>query len=238
MRNPFAQSERKVRNIERTAKHIRDYAVKKRILTVALAALLTLLGMFYIVAVLYKQSGSFTVSLDKFEMTKYGLSLSESSDMLYPSSYLNAVIDEEITNISEDKIPANVNMIDGEHNGDDYIAYTFYLQNAGEAMVSYEYTVYINNVTQNLDSAIRTRLYVDGEYTTYAKTRTDGTGAEKGTKEFYSADVIEKRRVEEFAPGDVTKFTVVIWIEGNDPDCTDWLIGGQVHIEMGISIVH
>jgi len=238
MRNPFARSERKVRNIERTAKHIREYAVKKRILTVALAALLTLLGMFYIVAVLYKQSGSFTVSLDKFEMTKYGLSLSESSDMLYPSSYLNAVIDEEITNISEDKIPANVNMIDGEHNGDDYIAYTFYLQNAGEATVSYEHTTYINNVTQNLDSAIRVRLYVDGEATTYAKTRTDGTGAEKGTKEFYSADVIEKSRVEEFAPGEVTKFTVVIWIEGNDPDCTDWLIGGQVHIEMGISIVH
>ena len=158
--------------------------------------------------------------------------------MLYPTSYLNAVIDEEITNISENQIPADVNNIDGVHNGADYIAYTFYLQNAGEAEVSYEYTVYINNVTNHLDSAIRTRLYVDGVSQTYAKTRTDGTGAEKGTKEFYSADVIEKRRVETFKPGDVTKFTVVIWIEGNDPDCTDWLIGGQVHIEMGIRIVH
>ena len=136
MRNPFSRENRKAKDVERTVKNIREYAIKKRILTVALAALVLLLGTLYIIAVLYKQSGSFTVSLDKFDMTKYGLSLSETEDMLYPTSYLNAVIDEEITNISENQIPADVNNIDGVHNGADYIAYTFYLQNAGEAEVS------------------------------------------------------------------------------------------------------
>ena len=34
------------------------------------------------------------------------------------------------------------------------------------------------------------------------------------------------------APGDVHKYTVVIWLEGDDPDCTDELIGGHVGVNM------
>ena len=39
-------------------------------------------------------------------------------------------------------------------------------------------------------------------------------------------------------PGEVVKFTVVLWIEGHDPDCLDQLIGGQLKAEMKINIVH
>ena len=35
----------------------------------------------------------------------------------------------------------------------------------------------------------------------------------------------------EVGPGDVHKYTVVIWLEGDDPDCTDELIGGHVGME-------
>ena len=34
------------------------------------------------------------------------------------------------------------------------------------------------------------------------------------------------------APTDVHKYTVVIWLEGDDPDCTDELIGGHVGMEV------
>ena len=34
-----------------------------------------------------------------------------------------------------------------------------------------------------------------------------------------------------------TKFTIVIWIEGNDPDTTDDIIGGQFKVDMKINII-
>lgn len=236
-RNP-SNSERRIGILTRTASEVKSYRMQKRILLTALACLLILALLIYGIAALYKRTGSFTVSIDKYEMTKYGLTLSESRDMSHNNSHLNAKIDEKITNIAGETIPKNVDNIDGAHNGANYVAYTFYLQNAGEFEVSYDYQVAISNVTQSLDEAIRLRLYVNGEDTTYAKTRSDGGGAEPGTVEFYSANVMARGRIDAFAPSDITKYTVVLWIEGNDPDCIDWLVGGQLKVEMLMSIVH
>ena len=233
-----AHSEKRIGILTRTAKEVRNYRVHKKILTTALICLAMMAGMIYGVAALYKKTGSFTVSIDKYEMTKYGLTLSESRDMSHNNSHLNAKISENITNIAGESIDKNVDMIDGEHNGENYIAYTFYLQNAGEVEVSYDYQVTLSNVTQSLDEAIRLRLYVDGSPTTYAKTRSDGGGAEPGTIEFYSENVMAKGRVDGFLPDEVTKFTVVIWIEGSDPDCIDWLIGGKLKVDMLMNISH
>lgn len=231
-------SEKRISVLQRTAKEVRDYRVYIRLLSLLLVILLVLTLLVYVVAVLYRNSGSFSVNIDKYEMTKYGLSLSESRELTHMSSQLNAKIAEKMTNISERSIPANVDMIDGEHNGRDYIAYTFYLQNAGEQELSYEYLVKISNVTNGLDEAIRLRLYVDGVPSTYAKTRSDGLGAEPGTKEFYSEDIMARGRIDNLQSGDVTKYTVVIWLEGNDPDCIDWLIGGTMKVEMEMSVIH
>jgi hypothetical protein len=233
-----AYSEKRISVLSRTATEVKNYKVHKKILTTALVCLVVFTMMLYGVSALYKKTGSFTVSLDKYEMTKYGLTLSESRDMSHNNAHLNAKISEEITNIAGETIDDNVDMIDGAHNGYNYIAYTFYLQNAGEVEISYDYQVNVGNVTQGLDEAIRLRLYVDGVPTTYAKTRSDGGGAEPGTVEFYSSNVMAKGRVDGFMPDDITKFTVVIWIEGNDPDCIDWLIGGQLKVSMLMSVVH
>ncbi|MBQ9777967.1 MAG: hypothetical protein IJW22_03480 [Clostridia bacterium] len=237
-RKPIVDNEKRAKLLRRTATEIKMYSVHKKVCIAAICMLLTIVVIFYIFAVLYQQTGSFTVSVDKFDMTRYGLTLSEYSDMAYQSSNLNAEIHEQITNISGDAIPVDVDMIDGEHNGENYIAYTLYLQNAGEVAVSYEYALKMSNVTNGIDSALRIRLYVDGTPTTSAKTKTDGTGPELGTTEFYAENIAAAGRKDDFAPGEITKFTVVIWIEGTDLDCQDWLIGGKVKVDMNISIVH
>ena len=238
MNDRHVGNEGRLNFLTRTAREVRTYRVRMRLLSLALVLLLTFTGVVYVAAALYEQSGSFTVSVDKYEMTKYGLTLSETKDMTHKTSHLNAKIAERMTNIAGETIGADVDMIDGEHNGRDYIAYTFYMQNAGEVEVSYDYELAMANITNGLDSAIRVRLYVNGEPTTYAKTRTDGTGAEPGTTEFYSANVIARGRIDSFAPGQATKYTVVVWIEGNDPDCIDWLIGGKMRLEMNMSLAH
>lgn len=232
------KTEKRIGILQRTAKEVKGYNVALRILSAALGAMLLLTIILYIIAALYMKTGSFTVRIDKVDMTKYGLMLSESRDMFSPTSHLNAKIEKSITNIAEDWLPDNLGMIDGDHSGPNYIAYTFYLQNGGDVEVSYEYSVVMANITNALDEAIRLRLYVNDVPTNYAKTRSDGKGPEQGAKEFYSSTLMMKDRKDGFMPGDVTKFTVVLWIEGNDPDCVDWLIGGEMKVEMDIGIIH
>ena len=232
-------TEKNISFLKRTASEVITYRVRMKILSILLVLLTTFTGVIYVASALYEQSGSFTINISKHEMQKYGLSLSETRDMTRPTSSLNAKIAEKMTNIAGEDIDPNVDMIDGEHNGRDYIAYTFYVQNAGEVEVAYDYEIRMSGVTNGLDEAIRLRLYVNGgEPVDYAKTKSDGSGAEPGTTEFHSATTVLLSRVDAFQPGDMTKFTVVIWIEGNDPDCIDWLIGGKMKIDMQISVVH
>ena len=41
---------------------------------------------------------------------------------------------------------------------------------------------------------------------------------------------------EGFEPKAKDKYTVVIWLEGNDPDCIDELIGGTLKLSMDFKI--
>lgn len=224
--------------LRRTAKEIRGYNQRMKLLGAMLLMLLVIAIILYVVSALYSNSGSFTVAIDKTEMTKYGLSLSESREMTHLTSQLNAKISEGIINMASEELPPNLDEIDGAHSGENYIAYTFYLQNRGEVAVQCEYSVDMSNITSGLDEAIRLRLYVDGVPTTYAKTKRDGTGAEPNTTAFYSSTVMTKGRTRELAPGEVAKFTVVLWLEGSDPECLDQLIGGTLKAEMKVNIVH
>ena len=37
--------------------------------------------------------------------------------------------------------------------------------------------------------------------------------------------------------GSVDKYTIVIWIEGDDPECTDDLLGGVIKMSMTIEVL-
>ena len=41
---------------------------------------------------------------------------------------------------------------------------------------------------------------------------------------------------EKFKSKDKDKYTVVIWLEGNDPDCVDDIIGGTLKLSMDFKI--
>ena len=75
-------------------------------------------------------------------------------------------------------------------------------------------------------------------YTDYAYARTDGVeGPEPGTVAFQTGNTIVKKVVRDFAPGAITKYTVVIWLEGSDPDCVDKILGGVFKIDMNLEVV-
>ena len=138
-------------------------------------------------------------------------------------------------NISIDWIPTNIDTeANGSHNGDNYIAYTFYVENEGTDTVDYWYSIVIDDVIKNVDEAARVMIYLNGEKTVYAKINALTNEPEKDTTPFFSKDkaVLEERKA--FSPGDIDKFTVVIWLEGDDPDCTDNILGGEIKMHMEI----
>ncbi len=57
-------------------------------------------------------------------------------------------------------------------------------------------------------------------------------------KPFVSEDVAAEGTRVGIQPGEVHKYTVVVWLEGSDPDCTDDLIGGHIGFEMYMSMLN
>ena len=224
--------------IRRTAQEVKNYRVARKLIPIGcgVAALVLIIG--YVLSVLYMRFGAFTVMINKYDQLDYGLTLSESPEFNIMTARLNAQIDEKITNIDGSWLPNYLDNIDGEHNGDNYIAYTFYCKNVGKNTVTYSYELYIANMTFEIEKAVRIRLYVDGVYQDYAYARTDGTtGPEPGTVAFQSGTTVVKNNITDFHPGDITKYTVVIWLEGNDPECVDKILGGQMKVDMAMNIV-
>lgn len=225
------------RRLARTAGEIKRYRMLMRALPIAATCLALVVVIIYIASLLYNRFGSFTVSINRFDNLEYSLSLSETPDFANPTSRLNARASEDVTNISVNDLPADLDSVNGQHNGDNYLAYTFHLKNTGRRALTFEYNLYIDKVTNNVDAAARIRLYVNGDYTDYARTRGDGGGPEPGTTEFLTEKNIVRRQMENFEPGDTVRFTVVLWLEGDDPDCLDPLIGGEMKLDMTISLV-
>ena len=54
---------------------------------------------------------------------------------------------------------------------------------------------------------------------------------------FRSEEILADGLQTEIAPGEMHKFTIVIWLEGDDPDCTNELIGGHMGLEMYMYLV-
>ncbi|MGN0585589.1 MAG: hypothetical protein ACI4JD_09065 [Ruminococcus sp.] len=224
--------------LRRGAKEVKKYAVMRRLCAVLAVILIAIITVVYAVSYFYDKFGSFTVKVDKYDMVRQGLSLSETPEFDRTTSRLNADIVYDMTNISGEDLPDNIDRVNGSHNGNDYIAYTFYLANAGKDTVTYAGEMYMESITGNVDEAIRVAVYKNGEKTVYGKTKSNGGGKEKDCdKEFASASVVMYEKHENFEPGAQDKYTVVIWLEGNDPDCTDEIVGGQMKMGINFKII-
>lgn len=224
--------------LRRTAKEVKRHVVITRVMAVLTGLLVAIIALAYMISYFYDKYGSFTVKVNKYDMARQGLCLSETPEYEQTVSVLNANIIYDMTNISGNDLPDNIDKINGSHNGQNYIAYTFYLINAGSDTLSYEGELVIENVTKNVDDAVRIAVYENGEKTVYGKTKSNGGGMEKDCdKEFLSSNIIMKTAKEGFEPKERNKYTVVIWLEGNDPDCIDDIIGGTIKFNMNFKIV-
>lgn len=212
---------------------------KIRVIKLSLLIIILFLIIIYFLLRLFYEGGAFTIALDDALERKSGIVMYERINEKDTKKILKVEELEFVDNISIDWLPSNINEEgEGTHNGDNYIAYTFYIENKGAEVINYWYSIKIDDVVKNVDRAIRVMLYRNDEKVVYAKANEYTGNAETGTEKFLSADTIVEKQRTEFKSGDIDKFTIVIWIEGDDPDCVDALIGGMMKMHMDITEEH
>lgn len=221
--------------IRTTARSVRRRNVMLKILVIILLILILLLGSFYALSAFVNKAGNFTVWIADADMNL--ITLSDTPDFQNCSTMLEADIIPQMDNITKDWMPDNLTEIDGCHNGENYIAYTFYLKNAGSNEIDYSSQINIHAVTLEADHAVRVMLVKNGVETVYAKAQKGSTEPEPDTVAFLSNTRVLEDTTTEFKPGDVDKYTVVIWLEGNDPECIDDIKGGVVKMSMNFTVL-
>ena len=208
----------------------RDKKIEKIVKITLLILLLVLVLLYFIFGIVYN-SGNFSITLDKNLYFERGLIIYDDPDYKVYRSELYAEGPNNFDNISYKWLPTDINQYEGSHNGDNYLAYTFYIENIGDDVSDYWNEIIIDDVIKGVDEAIRLRVYKNDEFVTYAKLGRNGN-PERDTTPFMDNTLIARDHVENFKPGEKNKYTIVLWLEGTDPECTDNVLGGEIKIHM------
>ena len=223
-----------------TAQKVKKRKKTEKIVLISLLALLLFLVIAYFILNIVYNEGSFTISMDKNTYLESNLvmyeSLNDRSSVYRLSTSKIAFMD----NISIKWLPDNINNeAEGAHNGENYIAYTFYLENQGEETINYWYSITIDDIIKNVDDAVRIMIFVNDDQVVYAKKSAITGEPEPDTTPFRDDDekiILEKR--EGMNPKDIDKITIVIWLEGDDPECVNAILGGEMKMHMDINEEH
>lgn len=257
-------------------------------LIILLALALAAMGTIYAVSRITQMRGFFTINLND-KLFDEGFSLTTSIGSKIHSSVLNLGEVDEIAlpDTTINKLPKELDLGEGNHSGQNYFAYSFYISNNGNSISSYRYELYFSNKTGGVEKAVwimllKSDVSLDGEVSTpvmsfYAKANENTGESEvlpdesryfKANSEFlnYYMDMAEdpeqfqagdEERTKfrfvskpfkddkiitegeklDIRPGEKQKYTVVMWVEGNDPDCTDDLIGASCGITMQFYLI-
>ena len=198
-----------------------------------LLGLLLLIAILFITAFMQEKMGNFTINLNRLELYRKGISISETGDFKDATARLTASTVQDATNISIDDLPDNLDEAEGDHNGKNYMAYTYYVRNAGKEDLGYIARITLDSCAKGAEDAVRVAVWRNGKRVVYAEPAADG-GEEKGCTSFESDKTVCTYEEKDFLVGNVDRYTIVIWMEGDDPECVDSIIGGSVQFSMHI----
>ena len=230
-----------------------------RILAIIVGILLILLAIGYACTSVINSAGRFTVSMAG---NLYGIQLADNEKFENPTLQLYGSAIENMDNITkhwllnkngelgDDPVYESYEEIDkvyGDHNGTNYLAYTFAVRNGGEqipggedATVDYLASLEVVTAYKGADEAIRVMVFINGEPTVYAKPQV-GTENKKETfeadKNFVSDTVVMEHIRRDFKVDESDRYTVVVWLEGEDPECVNDIMGGEVKLKMNLEVL-
>lgn len=130
--------------------------------------------------------------------------------------------------------------VDGPNNGDNYLAYTFYIEHVGTKDVDLKSTITLLSASKGAEEAVRVRVLFDGEGETYAKPQSESSknpgDPEPLTTPFLGITTVMERTFTRYVPGKITKVTVILWYEGEDSNHNITLHSGGVKFEMKFTV--
>lgn len=220
--------------------------VRNRIFTLGVIITGMLSIAFAIVTFYGQNAGNFVISVDKIAQNR-GIILSTEPNFRVPSARLMSDPISEARDMTyswlkiEEVSATYGNYKDIDY---DYVAYTFYILNHGSESVDVSYHIRITDVFNNLDEAVRILVIEDGVQTMYQK---PDALDEYGNPPYYPASlpegvdflsdtIVMRKLFTNFKPDDVKKFSVLVWLEGYDPNTTDDILGGMIKLQMNFSI--
>jgi hypothetical protein len=203
------------------------------------AALFFTGGVFGVLSLIQENSMRITVTRSYVD----ALALYSSGDLNKPTTLMNVRGPSKMDNITYSWLPKDIGEYKGgSHNGDNYIAFTFYLRNESSEDILYQYEIVFKERTKNVDGAIRVMVIEEGESVVYAKAKPDGSPEPISndpamlTTPFIAEDKVLSKDGQNIASKQAIKYTVVIWLEGEDSDCNDSILGGWVSVEMRFNV--
>lgn len=232
--------------VKTDSKKVKKREALIRILVIILVILLLFLSIMFACSSYINKAGDFTVTMDK-DAFNMGITLSEAKDFANPTRFLSGEKCAAMEECTYDWLPDDIDDIDGSHNrsnGEEFLAYTFYVKNAGEEDVRYKASIDIESSAREADEAMRVMVFRNGEPTIYAKpckgtsNMIEPNNNDKGIslyqvdKNFLTNTRVMEVEEDMFSVGSVDKYTVVIWLEGWDPECVDNIMDGEVKMSM------
>lgn len=222
---------------QENAKEIANAKKRKKRYAIILGTLVGVLLIIYIISMLTTQWGDLVVTVGDMQDGKTIL-LSEKADFSDSTVKLNGGSVKEVTNITKAWLPKGLDEKDGSHNGKNYLAYTFYLKNTGDENLDYETVMTLTGQSKGADEAVRIMIIKDGKETVYAKgTKASGgkTSETDATKWKTNDNILTIPKTALKAKAQA-KYTVVIWVEGNDKECVDAIRGGHIRSQLTFNV--
>ena len=159
-------------------------------LSLAILAMMLVVAILFIAAFMQEKMGNFTINLDRLELYRRGISIADNGEFKDATAKLTAANVKDATNISIEDLPKDLDAEkDGNHNGKNYMAYTYYVRNAGKEDLSYVARITLDSCSKGAEDAVRIAVWCNGERTVYAEPAKDGKN-ERDCTNFLSDDVV------------------------------------------------
>ncbi len=199
-----------------------------------------------------QEAGNFVIQVESGDVRK-SVKLTENLSEA-PTSRLEAPSISSVTNTTYDWFSGKLStyhMTDGITIDEELhiYAYSFYLLNDSEESLEVKSTMYYSNVSNNLDKGIRVMtlsskqnqedFQVNGCYQAKDEKEPDEPygSSYPAMTEFVSDDTVFEESFLSFDPSTHIKYTILIWIEGKDPDTTNELWNGTIRFTLKLSIL-
>jgi hypothetical protein len=221
---------------------VRRVKIRNRIFSLGILITGMLSITFGIITFYGQNAGNFVMSVDRAAIVR-GIVISEDPEFLTKGSRLMSEPIQDAREVTyawlklDEIVETNGNFVDIDH---DYVSYTFYVKNEGFETVDLRYYIRITEVYNNLDKAIRVLVIDNSVESMYMRpdTTNENTYPEymPRAEHFLTQATVTRKLIPNFKPGEIRKFSVVIWLEGNDPDTNDEILGGMIKMQMNFTI--